>query len=412
MKRISALLLLVLPMLVLLLPSTIVQAQTAKTHARRHPLQVPPGYFASLNASPQHLVTNRLSASTNAAAHAGSAQIVSLPNFTGSFSYQGQSYSYTMVGRAPAANQTTTIPTSYLPLSLYFDDYFDQNGNAITIDATTLTNEITRSPLFENAEYATGTTQFVDAQMRAEFWPQVNRNARNFHVLLARPQVLTGVTVEVPPGSAVVYQLPDGTYFAEIDINFLLSQLYTLFQTEGLSVNTIPIFLTRNTVFGDFVDQAPVDCCIGGLHTAFETHQVSNRVWVQTAVFATALDSDVADGIFQDPAAMADVNALSHELGETLNDPFGTNVTPEYQVPGQDPGVCSDTLEVGDVIEGLAPDYTEVALHGFTYHPQTLGLLQWFEGMQPSNAIDGAYSFPDTTKLTGLLAPCAAVPLL
>lgn len=412
MKRISALLLFVFPMLVLLLPATSVQAQAPNTHARRHPLQVPPGYFASLNASPQHLVTSRLSASTNAAALAGSPRIVSVPNFTGSFSYQGVNYSYTMAGRAPAANQTTTIPTSYVPLSLYFDEYYDQNGNPITINATTVTNEITRSPLFETAEYATGTTQFVDAQMRAEFWPQVNGADRNFHVLLARPQVLPGVTMEVPPGSAAVYQLQDGSYFAEIDINFLLSQLYTLFQTEGLSVNSIPIFLTRNAVFGDFVNQAPVDCCIGGLHTAFETNQAANRVWVQTAVFATALDPDVADGIFQDPAAMADVNALSHELGETLNDPFGNNVTPEYQVPGQDPGVCSDTLEVGDVIEGLPPDYTEVSLHGFTYHPQTLGLLQWFEGMQPSNAIDGAYSFPDTTKLTGPLSPCASVPLL
>ncbi|MGB7133977.1 MAG: hypothetical protein WBD46_01745 [Acidobacteriaceae bacterium] len=410
MKRISALLLLALPTLLLLLPAMSVQGQM-QPRLRRHPLEVPPGYFASLNASPRHLVSNQLSASANAAAQAGDPRIVSLPTFTGSFSYSGYGYAYTMAGRAPRMNQTTVIPTQYVPLSLYFDSYFDGNGNPITIDATTVTNTITRSPLFENAEYATGTTQFVDAQMRAEFWPQVNRTDSNFHVLLARPQTLNPVTIEVPPGSGVVYQAPDGTYFAQIDYDFLLSQLNTLLQTEPVSVNAIPIFLTRNAVFSDFVNGQPgQDCCIGGLHAALETGQSGNRIYVQTAVFATALDADVADAYFQDPGALADINALSHELAETLNDPFGDNVTPEYQLPGQDPGACEDTLEVGDVVEGLPPDYTEVPLHGFTYHPQTLGLLQWFEGVQPSNAIGGAYSFPDTSKLTAPFSPCGIQP--
>ncbi|HEX4036657.1 MAG TPA: hypothetical protein VHX37_01250 [Acidobacteriaceae bacterium] len=410
MKRISALLLFALPAL-FLLPAMTAQAQGPR-HERRHPLQVPPGYFASLNAAPRHLVSNQLSVSTNAAVQAEDPRVVSLPTFTGAFNSGGYGYSYTMAGRAPATNQTTTIPTLYIPLSLYFDSYFDANGNPITIDATTVTNEITRSPLFENAEYATGTTQFVDAQMRAEFWPDVNRGRRNnFHVLLSPPRTLNAVTIEVPPGSGVVYQAEDGTYYAQIDYDFLLSQLNTLLQTEPVTVDAIPIFLTRNAIFSDFVNQQPgTDCCIGGLHAALETGHQGNRVFVQTAVFATALDADVADAIFQDPGNLADVNALSHELAETLNDPFGDNVTPEYQLPGQAQGVCADTLEVGDVVEGLPPDYTEVTLHGFTYHPQTLGLLQWFEGIQPSNAIGGSYSFPDTSKLTGPFAPCGLTP--
>ena len=410
MKRISALLLLALPTLLLLFPAMSVQAQS-QPRVRRHPLEVPPGYFASLNASPRHLVSNQLSASTNAAAQAGDPRIVSLPTFTGSFNAGGYAYPYTMAGRAPRMNQTTVIPTQYIPLSLYFDSYFDGSGNPITIDATAVTNTITRSPLFENAEYATGTTQFVDAQMRAEFWPQVNRSDGNFHVLLARPQTLNAVTIEVPPGSGVVYQALDGTYFAQIDYDFLLSQLNTLLQTEPVSVNAIPVFLTRNAVFSDFVNGQPgPDCCIGGLHAALETGQTGNRIYVQTAVFATALDANVADAIFEDPGDFADVNALSHELAETLNDPFGDNVTPEYQLPGQAPGVCEDTLEVGDVVEGLPPDYTEVSSHGLTYHPQTLGLLQWFEGVQPSNAIGGAYSFSDTSKLTAPFSPCGIQP--
>lgn len=406
MKKLSDL----LPVAFLILASPLALAQKP-ARITRHPVVVSPGYFTQLNAVPKHLATNRLSTSTRAAIAEQDPRIVSLPYFSSSFSNDGTPYIYSMAGQAPAANRTTTIPTQYVPLSLYFDEFVDQNGNNITIDATTITQQIRQSPLFDNAEYASGTTQFVDAQMRAEFWSTVNNRHDNYHVLLARPQTLTAVTIEVPVGSAQMYQLPDGTYFAEIDYNFLISQLNTLVQTEPLNVGTIPIFLTRNAVYGDFLQQQPVDCCIGGLHTAFEVNQTGNRINVQTVAFATSLDPDVADGIFQDPAVFADINALSHELAETLNDPFVNNYTPDYQIPGAPTGTCQNLLEVGDVVENLMPDYTDVTLHGFTYHPQTLGLLQWFEGVTPSNALNGAYSFPDATRLTAPFTPCSVGPV-
>ena len=386
-------------------------AQAQITQPTRRPMAVPPGYFDSLNAAPKHLASSRLSSATSAAVIAQNARVVSIPSFTGSFSYQGTSYAYTMAGAPPSSGRSTTVPTQYIPLSFYFDEFEDANGNNITIDATAITAQIKRSPLFENADYATGTTQFVDAQMRAEFFSQMRR-AGDFHVLLGRPQTLIPVTIEVPVGSSQVYQLEDGTYFAAIDYNFMLSQLNTLLQTEPVTVDSIPIFLTRNAVYGSFSEGQLVDCCIGGLHTAFEVGQQGNRIFVQTAAFATSLDPDVADGIFGDAAVFADVNALSHELAETLNDPFVNNLTPSYQLPGTAPGTCQSVMEVGDVVENLAPDYTEVTLHGVTYHPQTLGLLQWFEGVSPSNAFHGDYSFPDATKLTGPFTPCSAPPIV
>lgn len=386
------------------------QAQSPAKTTRR-PAVLPPGYFVSLSAAPKHLATSKLSAAVNAATIAQDARIVSVPSFTGSFSYEGQSYPYTMVGAQPGTGRTTTVPTQYVPLSFYFDEFVDQNGNNITIDATTITGEIRRSPLFENASYATGETQFVDAQMRAEFHPLLKGAGADFHVLLSRPETLIPVTIEVPPGSAEMFQLADGAYFAVIDYSFLLSQLNTLAQTEPIGVDSIPIFLTRNAVYSTFSEGQPVDCCIGGLHTAFETNQAGNRTFVQTLVFATSLDADVADGIFGDPAVFADINALSHEMAETLNDPFVNNTTPSYQVPGAPEGTCQNVLEVADVVENLAPDYTEVTLHGVTYHPQSLGLLQWFEGVAPSNAINGDYSFPDPTKLTAPFTPCGIQPV-
>jgi hypothetical protein len=381
----------------------------------RHPVVVNSSFFSSLNTKPKHTAYNKLSTSTSAAAQQQNPRIVSLPNFTRSFSFAGQVYPYTMVGKDPSKKQTTTVPTQYVPLSFFFDEFVDQNGNNIVIDSTVITDEIRHSPLFDNFSYATGFTQYEDAQMRAEFYPLFNKDGDNdhddnFHVLLGTPQTLIPVTIEVPVGSSVVYQTPDGSLFTLIDINFIVSQLNTLIQTEPISVTSMPIFLTRNAVYGDFSQQQPVDCCIGGFHTAYEASQVGNTTFVQTFAFATSLDPDIADFVFGDPATFADVFALSHEIGETLNDPFINNVTPNYQLPGAPPGACQNILEVGDVVENLPSPSQPITLHGFTYHPQTLGLLQWFEGKVPSDAINGDYSFPDPTRLIAPFSACPATP--
>jgi len=389
------------------LPLTIQISTAQNLGTPRLPAAVPGGYFAALNSTPQHRAENRLSAAVNLAAQAQSPNIVSIPTFSSSFTSDGQSYAYTMVGQNPALRRTSYVPTEYIPLSLYFDEFVDKNGNNITIDATTITREIRNSPLFENAEYASGDTQFVDAQMRAQFWPLINtRRGDNYHVLLETPQTLTPVTIEVPFGASEMFVDPSGKYFALIDVNFLESQLNTMLQLEPVNVQSIPIFLTRNAVFGDFSMGQPENCCIGGFHTAYTARQTANRTFVQTVVFATSLDSDVSNAVFGDPGEFADINALSHELAETVNDPFVNNVTPGYQVPGAPNGTCQNTLEVGDVTESFLPNYTDVTLHGFTYHPQTLGVLQWFEDASPSTAINGVFSFPDSSLLTTQFTPC------
>jgi hypothetical protein len=44
-------------------------------------------------------------------------------------------------------------------------------------------------------------------------------------------------------------------------------------------------------------------------------------------------------------------------------------------------------------------------MNGFTYHPQNETLLQWFEFKSPSDALGGAYSYPNTAQLTQLSPP-------
>jgi hypothetical protein len=391
--------------------------QSQKAVATRLPVQLSPSFFQSLNTKPKQTRVNKMSAAANAASTQQPQRIITVPTFTKSFTFAGVTYPYTMMGHKPEAGGTTEIPTTYVPMSFFFDEFVDQNGNNITIDATAINDEIRHSPNFDDFGYGSGFTQFGDAIQRAEFFSVIGKNKGGggndggdndgpWHTLLGRPQILIPVQIEVPVGSSIVFQAPDGSLGALIDINFLGSQLNTLLQTEGVNVREFPIFLSRNAVYGDFSAGQPQDCCIGGFHGGFEVNQVGNNIFVQTFAFATSLDGDIADFVFGDPALFSDVNALSHEISESMNDPFGNNATPNYQLPGLPPGVCQANLETGDAIENLQPDYFPVTLHGFTYHPQTEALLQWFEGKSPSDAIDGAYSYPDETKLIAPFMPC------
>jgi len=110
--------------------------------------------------------------------------------------------------------------------------------------------------------------------------------------------------------------------------------------------------------------------------------------------------------------AFVDVTPLSREIAETFNDPlvgqFPTgaavrfNDTPWWPSPN---GNCQDNLEVGDVIEGLPNATYTTTILGRTYHPQNEALLQWFESRTPSDALGGAYSYPDTHVLTTANVP-------
>jgi hypothetical protein len=377
-----------------------------------HPIVVSHEFLASQGIIPKHLAFSTTSAATNAALRAQVPRVVTLPHFTRSFTFGGTVFPYTMIGQDPASNNPTDIDTTYVPMSFVFQGITDAHGVVITIDANAITDEVKGSPLFQNTGLPNGALQFEDAQMRAEFFPLLDGPDSNWHVRLNTPQTLTPVTIAVPRDDAELFQDPvSGEILAIVDINFLVSKLNTLFRSEGISSTTIPIFITRNTVYAT-VTKGKTNfntCCIGGFHSAFEK-VIGKNVFVQTFAFTTSLDGPVAKFTFGDPGVFADINPLSHELGELLNDPFVNNRTPRYQLPGLPPGVCQGNLEVGDNIENLSPDYTIISLNGFNYHPQTLSLLQWYEGISPSDAFNGDYSFPDPTRLTAPFMPCPTTP--
>jgi hypothetical protein len=153
-----------------------------------------------------------------------------------------------------------------------------------------------------------------------------------------------------------------------------------------------------------YLKHNPNNCCVLGFHTYdYEPGDATNGF--REKRFVLNYSSWISPGLFA--PGFEDVTALSHEITESLNDPFvGSDgvhgITPWWLSQN---GNCQDDFEVGDVIEGLPDSTTVIKSLGRAYHPQNLALLQWFAFQSPSTAIGGAYSYPNQSVLTSLSQP-------
>ena len=86
-----------------------------------------------------------------------------------------------------------------------------------------------------------GTTQYVDAYQRANFWGTVQSHT-GYHVLLGQT-VLAEQTLS-PPKRAGSTGTVFGFNAGLVDINWFDSQLHTLMTNLNIQPNTFPIFLT------------------------------------------------------------------------------------------------------------------------------------------------------------------------
>jgi hypothetical protein len=326
-------------------------------------------------------------------------------------------WQYTMVGRAPfgtgeseGSAETTEIRAPVVPVSLDLRNFDGSprfvGGKRLFSDGTQYVNPVLNSPVFSKTSYGSSEspTQYTDAVQRAEFF---NKAASEWHTLL-RPRVGTPRTMVLirgtyrfalnPDGSCCAFVLIDeGTFFnALFPPTFLGNDTTTPIgaaETSGdIRTRDISTFLFPNAYL--YLGGNPNNCCILGFHT-YDLEQGGPTNGFQERRYVLNYSSWISPGLFR--GGFSDVTALSHELSETFNDPFGNNPTPWWLSPN---GNCQNNLEVGDVIEGLPNGVFPITLNGFTYHPQNEALLQWFAGVTPSSAISGGYSYPDTNVLT------------
>jgi hypothetical protein len=299
---------------------------------------------------------------------------ITLPTWTGSFTYLGTKYSYYMVGAAPSTGKSTTVNAYIIPVKIVI-------GNHIFNPATTsdggesVVQQTVESPIFQTQDYTLGgvdigTTQYEDAFQRANFWGTVQTNT-GYHVLLGGPKLLPELTLSPGANGAVLASNPfgGGGPTALLDINYFDPQATAYIAAHTtIKPNDIPIFMTVNTYL---TSGAPTlsDCCIGGYHSAIGPQAYSHFTFIPVP------------GDFSQ-----DVSALSHELGEFIDDPG---------VKGAFNSVECGILEVGDPEEGFSNfggfPYT---LGGFTYNLQDLVFLEYF-GAPNTTSVNGWETFHD-----------------
>lgn len=356
------------------------------------PIDATGGFLQREGAQPKFEGASKLSADARAAMRDG--RIFSVPHFSGSFESQGKTYPFTIVGKKPQSNATTEVPVQVIPISLFFEEFADENGAPIVLDPGAIIPRVQASPNFHDAPYATGTTQFADAVQRAQF----NATAgKDWHTLLGAPQMMKSLRIAVPRGDAKVYRNPStGVVYAIVDTDFFLSQLNTVIQMANLSPDALAIALTSNVFLAPQKDIKK--CCVLGFHTSFDVGEMAQIKFVQTFIWASWVDQGILG------PTLADVTPMSHEISEWMNNPFGSNAVPAWQVPNSTG--CQSNLETGDPLALMPNAGFPVSIEGFTYHPQNQVLMQWFQRGTTSDAFEGAFSFPDQSIVTGPSQAC------
>jgi hypothetical protein len=310
---------------------------------------------------------------------------VQVPIWTGTFKFNNQTFTYHMVGTDPAAGSATSnIPLVIIPLKFKFADGTSLSATQTVCGDVKNTNfRVKNSPLIKTGNTFSpggtnvGKTQYIDAFQRANFWSSVSTTSPNYHVLLSPVQLKPVQTINVPSLNGTTVSGPCAR-IGEVDINFFDNIAMSLLTTLNIPANTLPLFLDYNT----FLTSG--GCCILGYHS-------TNNAGTQA--YAVAAYSD--PGIFNAP--IQDIHALSHEIGEWMDDPLipSGNAVPAWGHVGQVSG-CQGNLEVGDPVTGLAFTASVGGAAPFTYHPEDLVFFPWFARITPSTSVNGWYTFLNT----------------
>ena len=316
---------------------------------------------------------------------------------------------FNIVGTNPANGAaTTTVPTVIVPIKIVYAtptaDLLPKTLDG-TLDGTNVVPAIQNSPIFLTTDYTVGgtdlgVTQFGDALQRAEFHNVAGFSA-NYHVLLGTSTVMPTVTLTVTTTKqGNLYRLRSGALVGVVASAFLDAEIDSL--VKGFTADTLPIFTTDNVFEGD--DGTINTCCILGYHNSQRPPASTAKTWIYNGY--------TEPGTFSNNVIL-DVQPLSHEVSEWLNDPFVgalaigfLNLIPPAILPGSGGG-CIVNFETGDPLEFTLPaaQFTEVT-NGTTYHLQDEVLLPWYLHTTPSFSVNGQYSFQNTfTSFSSLCGP-------
>jgi hypothetical protein len=344
-----------------------------------------------------------------------------VPTFAGAFASEGGPtlgtvYPFIMVGHNPLQGGTTHIPAKMTAVSLQL---LNKDGTVnLNVPFGPFEDLTEDSPNFLRTPYTSSEerTQFADAVQRAEFF---NAMDEDWHTDL-KPEYVDRITLRIPqfvnvrfPNGTIkpiqayyIKTAPNGKQFYEV-LDLLFNSLNFQAEVGEIVNNNFSTQAINFTVYPDTylfsidTNGDVAGCCVLGYHTyIFRTGATPQPRWL--AIYA----SWISPGIFR--GGLQDVTGLSHEISETLNDPFINNLVPRWHFPGLT--ACQGNLETGDPVEVLANTTVSIQTREgheiFTYHPQTEALLQWFQEGTTSDALHGAFSYPNEAALPHSAVPC------
>ncbi len=321
-----------------------------------------------------------------------------LSAFTSAITVAGQQYPYTMVGTNPELRnaKNVVVPTAIIPVRMVFADgtVLDPSAPNPCLGGQRELDFILQSPLFMNFDYGEGPRQFLEQIRRLEFWHYTGPGQLNpGYSLRLSPSVLPTVTITLPPTdytdlAACVTDF-GAQRFGFVDITnwfrYLQNQVAPMFPKLGISANTFVIFLVGNI---NFTNQGTA------IAVAYHGALASQGSLV---TYAAAQLGPVQRN------KVVSIGAISHEVAEWADDPYGVNPTPLWGNVGQDIGVCQNNLEVGDPLTGTFLPAVQMP-NGYAYRMQETAFFSWFFGQIPSLGFDGWYSSGGTFRTPA--APC------
>ena len=352
-----------------------------------------------------------------------------VPGYDSNGNYQ-TNWPYTMVGTLPESGRTTTIKSPIVPLTFVGLDangkvFRDPDTGTPIIQVVTpgILKAVVQSPFFESSNYTSGTGQYLDSMMRAQFWGRIHGGQKDsnwnngWHNLLI-PSVKTTRTIFVPFGKLYYLLNADNSCCALIAVDSGTLQALLFPQVSPADNSTaigaaelagditpkdVATFLSNNVYL--YIDD--ISTCCGTAFHSYDYEPGTSKNGNRPRLYVLNYSPWMTMGILNNN--YGDVGAMSHEMAELFDDPFIMNFTPWWQ--STDPAygfpLCMNFLEVGDVIENFVsvPQIYTTLTHGRTYHVVNVANLSWFAGESPSQAHLGAYSFPDEFTLTTLSPP-------
>jgi hypothetical protein len=300
------------------------------------------------------------------------------PTWVYSYTYGGKAFNETFVGTTTTGGASTTVPVYVIPIKMVYGST-SYDPTTLTANGVSIIQNVLNSPIFKSSvdykQGATdlGTTQYEDAFQRGTLWGTLSTaNKATYHLLLSTT-VEPVQTVTIPTRNGKLISAFGATNLIMANINTYDADIQKIITSLKIPSNSLPLFITTQTYLSS--TNSTSGCCIGGYHS------ITNAA---SQPYATASYITTSGAFAQN------VSALSHELGEWIDDPNVNNPVPSACGSGA-------VLEVGDPLEGNS-NYGGYAytVSGVTWDLQDLVLLPYF-GAPTSTSVNGWSTFQGET---------------